>query len=313
MELLEESSAPRVVSTDDYNTLLVLDPDQGTLRQQPLEGVWVVRIVGHVGDLVLAELYEEEVGRDPWFHLLALDLERLEEPIARLAIYRADPQWHGPDAVWKRLPRFFAGSHSTALGGEALVRLLDEPGRVSITEVPDLTALQDSEWPLHVLESEGIVAMGRGNVGINLVLYDVNRSAVVAIVELPRSLASFVRPRGRRGTSELWVACYDTIVRIDMKLGIVIDKLNVGGWRDDRIADFAFDSRFERCAVVLGTSGVVLAVDAPTLRVTHRAETAESLREIVLLDDGRFIARTADEPRFIVRPLEEEVFSLPKS
>jgi hypothetical protein len=63
--------------------------------------------------------------------------------------------------------------------------------------------------------------------------------------------------------------------------------------------------------VALYRSGVVLAVDVEGFTVTHKSETAETLKEIVLLDDLRFVAKAWGSDRFIVKSLREEAFTLP--
>ncbi len=78
------------------------------------------------------------------------------------------------------------------------------------------------------------------------------------------------------------------LVRVDLDLDRVLGVLDVGTWQEDQVIDFAFNRSFTTCAVALYTSGVVLAIDVEAFQVTHRAETAESLRGIAILDDGRF-------------------------
>jgi hypothetical protein len=85
-----------------------------------------------------------------------------------------------------------------------------------------------------------------------------------------------------------------------MPQGTITGILDVAGGRGGGIADFAFDSTQEACAVALERSGAVMSVDTEQFQVSGVAETAETLSQIALLDDGRFIARASDGPRIIM-------------
>jgi hypothetical protein len=171
-----------------------------------------------------------------------------------------------------------------------------------MTAIPDHLALRDSEWPLHVAEIRGDgIVLDRGRVGMALVFYDPDSESVTAAVPVPGTIAPNARPKLRPGTSEVWLACGNILVRIDGEGRSVTGTLEAGHWGDD-ISDFAFDPRVQTCAVALRRSGRVVNVDADTFTVRGSTDTAESISEIVLLEDGRFVGRT-DDARFVVSPL----------
>lgn len=299
MELLADPV--RAVTTDSFSTLLVFDVDQRTVNSKTIEDAWAAVIEGHIGNLVIAQLYSES-PREPWFDLVILDLAPGAPLAARLTIEGYDVQWRGPAALWRELPRFFARNRRLSPDGETLVRLLDEPGQIQMDLIPDDLALRDYEWPLHVAEIPGdAMVLGRGRVGMALVFYDPDLQNVTAAVPLPGTIAPNARPKLRPGTSEVWLACGNTLVRIDGRERSVSGTLDASHWGDN-IADFAFDRRARRCAVALGGSGRVVDVDAERFAIRGSTDTAESLNEIVLLEDGRFVGRT-DDARFVVSSL----------
>lgn len=300
MELLADPV--RAVTTDSYNTLLVFDVDQQTISSRTIEDAWAAVIEGIIGDLVVAQLYRPDLNQEPWFDLVVLDLAPGVPPVARLTIQGQDVRWRGPSSLWRELPRFLAKHRRLAPEPETLVRLMEEPGQIQMTAIPDHTALSDWEWPLHVAEipGDGIV-VGRGRVGMALVFYDPDLESVTAAVPLPGTISPSARPMARPGKPEIWVACDNILVRIDRADRAVTGTLDSDHW-GDYIADFAFDERAESCAVALGRSGRVVGIDAERFAVRGSTDTAESLTEIVLLEDGRFVARTG-EAGFVVAPL----------
>lgn len=290
------------MTTDSYNTLLVFDVDRQTISSRTIEDAWAAVIEGIIGDLVVAQLYRTDLNQEPWFDLVLVDLAQGVPPAARLTIQGDDVRWLGAASHWRELPRFFAQHRRLSPEGETLVRLMEEPGQVQMTAIPDDMALRDGEWPLHMAEipGDGIV-LGRGRVGMGLVFYDPDLESVTTAVPLPGTMSASARPKARPGKSEIWVACANTLVRIDGEERSVTGTLDAGHW-GDYIADFAFDEGAQRCAVVLGRSGRVVDIDAETFAVRGSTDTAESLTQIVLLEDGRFVGRT-DEASFVVASL----------
>jgi hypothetical protein len=291
----------RAVTTAS-STLLVFDIDQQTVNGRAVEDAWVAVIEGIIGDLVVAQLHSRDLNHEPWFDLVVLDLAPGVPPAARLTIQGHDVRWRGPASLWRELPRFFAKHRRLAPEGETLVRLMEEPGQIQMTAIPDDMALRDWEWPLHVAEILGDeIVLGRGRVGMALVFYDPDLGSVTAAVPLPGTISPSARPKARPGKPEIWVACDNILVRIDGAGRSVTGTLDAGH-RGDYIADFAFDERAQRCAVALGWSGRVVDIDAERFTVRGSTNTAESLTEIVLLEDGRFVGRT-DEAGFVVSSL----------
>jgi hypothetical protein len=134
------------------------------------------------------------------------------------------------------------------------------------------------------------------------VIYDLEERHSRGTIGLPGTLSTqhrWFRPR----TLELWAAGDGHPVRTDVTQETALTTLDVGGWRDDDVADFSFRSGHKICVVALYRSGVVLAVNVVTFAVTHRAETAQSLGEVALLPDGRFVAKVWRSDRFIVGSL----------
>jgi hypothetical protein len=284
------------------------------VEKRPFEGAWVLRVLGLARGLIVAELFQEELGADPWLELVVLDPHSPARPLARLEVSGTDPTWEGDADLWARLPRLhyrLVGSHPP--GQEILTFLEEEPGRVRIIDVASIGGRGDVERPLRAtLAPDGRTAIfGREYVGRELVLYDLQEDRVTGVIELSRSLSA-VPLRFRPSTWELWFACRNRVVRADIASGRLVGELEVGHWEDD-VADMAFDRTFSTCAVALHRSGSVITVDTDAFTVTHRAWTGESLHQIVQLEDGRFVAKAFGADRFIVGDLLAEPFSLPES
>jgi hypothetical protein len=64
------------------------------------------------------------------------------------------------------------------------------------------------------------------------------------------------------------------------------------------VADVSFSPSGDTCAVALHRSGVVLGIDSESRSIATMTETAESLEKIVVLVDGRFVAKVWDSDRF---------------
>jgi hypothetical protein len=271
----------------------------------------VARVRGQADGLIVAETFSRDRDVDPWFELIVLAPESPEKPLAHLEIGGTEPRWRGESELWANLPKLYTRSLGPrASWRRVLVLLENEPGRVRVEDIPQTPELKESERGLLAAIAPDKQTAVVGSIGGDaLALIDLKDRRVLRTFHLPRSISS-TTSRFRPGTSELWLACYGRLVRVDLSSGKVAS-LDVGSWRDDDdVADFAFTHDFRTCAVALYRSGAVLAVNTNMFDVTHKAETAESLDEIALLDDGRFVAKVWRAERFVVAPLEQDLSQL---
>jgi hypothetical protein len=140
-------------------------------------------------------------------------------------------------------------------------------------------------------------------------LLDASLARIAQIIDLSAPIGD-ARPRIGPTATDIWLACYAEVVRLDTLTG-QSRRLDIASWRDDSIADIALDADASTCAAALHRSGAVMAVNAETLDVTHKAETAESLAEVGMLADGRFVAKVWGRDEFVVAPLRQASFRLP--
>jgi hypothetical protein len=303
MIILDTPSGPRAIS-DNKNRLLVYDVNRGSLEHRVFENRWVVRVIGRAGELIVAELYGHEPFRELSLELVVIDRVTPSQPVARLAVSDSDVRWSGDDVVWTQLPRLHTRQVDGPPPREFLIYLGQGPGQAEILEVPEISALMDGEYPLLIADrSDGKTAvLGRYSMGSALVAYDLGERRARRTISLPGTLSTY-QLRFRPGTWELWAACNGHLVRVDVERGAVLATLDVGTSREDDLADFGFAPGYEFCVVALYRSGVVLAVEVESFTVAHRAETAESLAEVALLSDGRFVAKAWNSEQFIVGPL----------
>lgn len=140
-----------------------------------------------------------------------------------------------------------------------------------LVRVPRIPELLDGEWPLHArLIGHRSVVLGRGSVGVSVVVYDLHEERVVRSIALPEPLSNEPRPVPDPKESAIWVACGGTLVRLDFSsIGNVLAR-DVASWRDDQIAGLAFNSECNTGAVALFSSGVVLTFDPYSLRFPTR-------------------------------------------
>jgi hypothetical protein len=141
---------------------------------------------------------------------------------------------------------------------------------------------------------------------MEIVFDDSDSRTVEASIALPEPMSTYARPKVRVGHSELWVACERSLVRVGIPQRAITGILDVVGSRDAAIADFAFDSSQRACAVCFERSGAVIAIDSERFQVVGVTKTAESLNQIALMDDGRFIARASDGPHFVLSSFQDQ-------
>jgi hypothetical protein len=234
---LDTNQGVKAVTSDGHNTLLVFDVDPESLERSTVLGTWAVRVRDGANGLIVADLFGERVGADPWFELVALDVASLTEPVARLEISRSSVHWDGADSLWRQLPRLHDRWVGPPRSRDVLVLLEREPGKVRILDVPDDEELMDREMPLVAVPTpdEQVVTLGRTGAGDALVIYELRQGRVLGIIQLPRVL-SHVTPQFRPGTWEAWVACRSQLVRVDVSSSRVIQQLDIGTWREDHIS-----------------------------------------------------------------------------
>jgi hypothetical protein len=305
-------SSGRVIGTGDFNSVLVLDPSTQEFTTYPMEGAWVARVAAELGGSVAFELFDVDRDSEPWFRLVVCDARRPEQRIASLAVSETDTvDWHGPADLWGRLPRLFVRGRGQRNGWEEVaVRLEDRPGAVGVTkglltglrEQTDVGILghisPDGRWALLGPIGAMVVAVGDSSV-----------TRLLRTIELPSPLCD-VAPRAGPSGSQVWLACYNHLVLLDLESGDV-RSLDVASWRDDHVVDFAFDQSRRTCAVALYRSGAILTIDAANLVVTHLAETAQSLGGVAVLEDGRFVAKPWEGDEYLIGPLRQVPFALP--
>ena len=291
-----------------HNELLIFDPASSSLERHAFD-TDVILVLGSAADLVVCELMEHDPRYLP-LRVVVIDAKDGAEKTAELLVGEDVVDWQGDTHLWPKLPRLFFTRF--APGQEVLVLRQDEPGDVRLVRVPRVPELTDGEWPLHaLLMGDRSVILGRGTVGLSVVVYDLAEDRVVRSIPLPAPLSNGPSPVLHLEESTMWVACGGTLVRLDFSSPGNVLARDVAYWRDDQIGGLAFDSEFTTGAVALFSSGVILSFDPDTLEVSHKAETTWSLRDVTLLDHDQFVAQVWDSDRFVVGALRQVPFALP--
>jgi hypothetical protein len=313
MVVVETADGSKVVTSNAYNALLVYDVARSTIGRHPFEGFWVARVLGKAGDAIVAEFFLDPGAKGPWFQLGLLDPLLPSPPRAWFQIEEDESHWKGDDELWQQLPPVHHRSIGAPAGKDVLVLLSDVPGVADVIDLPATPAFAEPEFGLVTATGPDRrrAILARRRVGREVVIYDLHAQAIVQTVDLPKSGLSYAMPRFLLDGREVWMSCVDELLRLDLSTGSVVGRLNVGSWRDDYITDIALDARERVCAVALFSSGAVLSVATDTFQVTHKAETAETLQEIVLLDEQRFVAKPWATETFIAGHLRDQPFSLP--
>jgi hypothetical protein len=302
-----DSSA--VLTSGTFNELLLHDVASVTTRKHEIQDAWVARVIASLGDLAMVQLFDRDPGSNPWFRLLVVEVQKPSQRVASLDLrWPNEVAWEGSNETWQRLPRVFAKSRMIKWDfRNHLVSLGDEPGQVTVISPGLPEAMDDSEVELRTVSTEQdvwLVAL-RGPFVARL---DSSLARVTQIIDLSAPIGD-ARPRVGPTTTDIWLACYAEVVRLDTLTG-QLKRLDVASWRDDSIADIAIGVDASTCAAALYRSGAVMAINVETLDVTHKAETAESLAEIGLLADGRFVAKVWGRDEFVVAPLRQASFRL---
>jgi hypothetical protein len=286
------------------NELLIYLAEEGITERFRLPLTGVVRVLGALETCVIVELLSQQRAK-PSFETVALALDD-KRSLAQLGISGGEVRWEGTQRLWGRLPRLHVARLAEEGGAarEVLVVLGAEAGQVEVIEVPKVTDLDDDEWPLAlVLAPDGRTAvLGRNRVGRSLVSFDLLAREVQARVSLPGPVTGdppWAQPCFRPGTWELWLACGDAIVLVDVSSRRLLGTRALGMAYGDTIGDFAFDSGFKRGVLTLLESQTVVGFDAQTLEVIDQVRMSERLDGVHVWDDGRFVGQVWDSHRFL--------------
>lgn len=220
----------------------------------------------------------------------AHDITSPQTVLSRISFIAGIADFEGDPDVWRRLPRAYV------VGANYLLML--DPAKHT-AELKNLAWFDDS----YDHACQGIVGVTEVP-GKELVIVSIQRdSEPVLHCPAEDQIVRKIPLAGRGGSpvfrfraegKEAWASDYDMMLRLNPDDWSIRDKIRLQWEPLDYvrfIGDFAFNNDETLCAVARPFSGDVVALDTQTFKVTHRAKLGKQPFDVVLLEDGRVLAR----------------------
>ncbi|MDR7419974.1 MAG: hypothetical protein QN178_13810 [Armatimonadota bacterium] len=224
-----------------------------------------------------------------------------ERVLSRITVAHGQTALDGDAAVWHDLPRAYTGWYGPPDAGTYCLCLID--ARRPTVEVQPL------EWYAQTFDvaTQGVIGVtevpGQPLLLISVqrdsrpLLYDPRRRAVTGRIGLAGRLGNPVL-RFRSRAPELWASDYDVLLRLDPSDWSIMNAVRLSGAAGGAgtaprqfIGEFAFNVDESLCVVARPFDGDVVAVEAGSFSVTHRAVTRGRPLDVAVLGDHRVFAR----------------------
>src|SRR5262249_49785468 len=270
----------------DRGNLWVCDTESSQITTIPLSDADYLTLHRGDGDIfaVVHNFANERL------EISAHDISAPQEDLSRISFIAGLAEFAGDPLVWLKLPRAYV------IGANYLL-LLD--ARKQTAELREFAWFKES----YDHDVQGIIGVtevpGKALVIVSIqrdsepVLYCPEEDQVMRKIPLAGRSGSPVF-RFRKGATEAWVNDYDMLLRLNPEDWSIQDQVRLQ-WEppgiDRFIGDFAFNKDESLCAVARPFSGDVIALDTSSFNVTHRVRLGKHPFDVVLLANGRIIAR----------------------